>query len=570
MRYHALACDYDGTIAHHGRVDTATLDALERLRTSGRKLLLVSGRHVEDLQGVFPRLDIFDRAVLENGAVVLDPATNELRCIAEPPPACFVEALEERGVRPLAVGRVIVATWEPHERVVLEVIRELGLELQVVFNKGAVMVLPSGVNKAVGLRDALSDLGLSPHNVVGVGDAENDHAFFDVCEMSVAVSNAVPMLKEHAGFVTRHDHGRGVRELIDEMLHDDLRSRAACTRRSIVLGASPDQAPVCLRPYAAPMLVTGTSGAGKSRLALAMLEQLDELGYQFCVVDPEGDYPKLHGATVLGDAEHAPPIGEILEVLEAPVGSVVANFLAIPPEDRPACFASLLSRLFELRGRTGRPHWTVIDETHLVLPDSLDPARLALPREPHGLLLLTVHPARVSAAILQTVETVITLGASPRASLEEAARAMGVAAPAVEDAPLAAGHAIVWTPRQPEMAPVTVTLRTPHAAHRRHIRRYAKGELGEDASFFFRGPAGRLNLRAHNLGMFVRLAEGIDDVTWRFHLRRGDYSAWFRERIKDVALADEAATVERADGLSAGESRARIRAAIERRYSAPP
>ena len=59
----------------------------------------------------------------------------------------------------------------------LEAIRDLGLELQVIFNKGAVMVLPSGVNKATGLDAALDELGLSPHNVVGVGDAENDHAF---------------------------------------------------------------------------------------------------------------------------------------------------------------------------------------------------------------------------------------------------------------------------------------------------------------------------------------------------------------------------------------------------------
>ena len=49
----------------------------------------------------------------------------------------------------------------------------------MIFNKGAVMILPSGVNKATGLAAALEELGLSPHNVVGVGDAENDHAFLE-------------------------------------------------------------------------------------------------------------------------------------------------------------------------------------------------------------------------------------------------------------------------------------------------------------------------------------------------------------------------------------------------------
>src|SRR5690606_11840218 len=119
------------------------------------------------------------------------------------------------------------------------------------------------------------------------------------------------------------DHGRGVQELDDELLADDLRSRASASRRAIVLGTADSERSVCLRPYAPPVLVTGTSGAGKSRLALAMLEQLDELGYQFCVVDPEGDYPRLHDATVLGDHETAPPVAEVLDVLETPGRNVV-------------------------------------------------------------------------------------------------------------------------------------------------------------------------------------------------------------------------------------------------------
>lgn len=57
MRYLALATDYDGTLATHGQVDEETLDALKRLRESGRKLLLVTGRHLDDLSSVFPQMD---------------------------------------------------------------------------------------------------------------------------------------------------------------------------------------------------------------------------------------------------------------------------------------------------------------------------------------------------------------------------------------------------------------------------------------------------------------------------------------------------------------------------------
>src|SRR5262249_43303622 len=142
--------------------------------------------------------------------------------LTAPPPAMFVKALSERGVEPLFCGRIIVATREPHAPVVLQTIRDLGLDLEVTFNKGAVMVLPSGVNKASGLAAALAELGISPDAAVGVGDAENDHALLAACGLGVAVANAVPALKEHADLVTRGPRGAGVVELIDQMLMNDL------------------------------------------------------------------------------------------------------------------------------------------------------------------------------------------------------------------------------------------------------------------------------------------------------------------------------------------------------------
>src|SRR5688572_3637261 len=133
MRYYALACDYDGTLALDGQVDDKTIAALERLRSSGRKLLLVTGRELDDLQRVFSRLDLFDRVVVENGALLYRPASHEEKALGESPKAEFVALLRQRGVATLSVGRVIIATWEPYEKIVLEAIRDLGLELQVIF-----------------------------------------------------------------------------------------------------------------------------------------------------------------------------------------------------------------------------------------------------------------------------------------------------------------------------------------------------------------------------------------------------------------------------------------------------
>jgi hydroxymethylpyrimidine pyrophosphatase-like HAD family hydrolase len=125
---------------------------------------------------------------------------------------------------PLSVGSSIVATVEPHEHAVLSAIHDLGLEWHVIFNKGCVMALPSGVTKATGMAPALEELGLRGEQVVGVGDAENDHAFLEMCGVAAAVDNALAALKDRADLVLSGDHGRGVAELVGRLVDDDLAS----------------------------------------------------------------------------------------------------------------------------------------------------------------------------------------------------------------------------------------------------------------------------------------------------------------------------------------------------------
>jgi len=231
MYFRALATDYDGTLAHHGKLDETTTLALERLRTSGRKVILVTGRELGELEEVCPRLDLFDLIVAENGALLFDPANDDEVLLAEPPSEMLIARLQAEKLPDLSIGRTIIATREPYETIVLEAIRELGLELQIIFNKGAVMVLPSNVNKATGLAAALERLGLSAKNVVGVGDAENDHAFVKACGCAAAVANAIPALIDEVDLVTEGRAGAGVTELIDRMIATDLADVVPAHRR---------------------------------------------------------------------------------------------------------------------------------------------------------------------------------------------------------------------------------------------------------------------------------------------------------------------------------------------------
>ena len=571
MRYFCLICDYDGTIAHDGRCAPSTIEALKRVRASGRKLVLATGRQLPELQEVFPEHSVFDRIVAENGAILYRPDAQDCKVLADPPAPEFVEELKRRGVHPLAVGQCIVATWHPHESTVLEVIRDLGLELQVIFNKDAVMVLPSGVNKATGLKVALKELHLSPHNAVGVGDAENDHVFLSMCECGVAVANALPALKERADLVTAGSHGAGVEELIEKLLAEDLASLAPrLKRRHILLGRTEEGRDFCLDPYESRLAIAGPSGSGKSTTVAAIVERLVEKKYQVCLFDPEGDYDEFERFVTLGGPQQVPGVSEILEVLNAIEYSVSVNLLGVPLADRPSMFMSLLSRIQELRAKTGRPHWVIIDEAHHLLPATLDSASLTIPKELTTFALVTVHPDQVARAILSSTNGLIAVGPNPTSVIEQFSAGAGkdLRPSSLPDPPPEAGEVIAWWFCE-STQPVKVKVEQAKTELRRHRRKYATGELGEDKSFYFRGPEGKLNLRAQNLKTFTQIAEGVDEDTWAHHLRQSDYSTWLRDAVKDTAVAEDVARVEKNRQLSPSESREQILDAIRKHYTAP-
>jgi hydroxymethylpyrimidine pyrophosphatase-like HAD family hydrolase len=218
----ALATDYDDTLASDGEVSATTLHALERLKASGRKLVMVTGRELPDLQRVFPQIGLFDAIVAENGALLFRPELGQEQPLAPAPPAAFLDELRRRKVEPLAVGRSIVATLRYNAAEVAAAIEALELPWRVIFNKDSVMCLPEGVDKASGLVAGLHSLGLTPAEAVGVGDAENDHSFLAACGVSAAVGNALPALKTEVDLVTKGDEGAGVTWLIGRLLDGAL------------------------------------------------------------------------------------------------------------------------------------------------------------------------------------------------------------------------------------------------------------------------------------------------------------------------------------------------------------
>src|SRR5689334_22407210 len=418
MRFAAVAIDYDGTLAADGTVHPSTVAALEQVVASGRKFILVTGRMLRELLPLFPQATLCARIVAENGAVLYRPATRDQRLLTDGASAQLTDILRQKGVAPLDVGDSIIATVRPHEVSIMEAIRDLGLEHHVIFNRESVMVLPPGVTKATGLAAALDELHLSPHEVVGIGDSENDHALFQASELAVAVSSAVPTLRDAADWVTTKANGSGTAEALLALVADDMAGQAKrLTRHQVRLGSGRSGQPITMSPVGENVLIAGTSGSGKSTLAHAILEQLIDQGYQTCVVDPEGDYSSMEKMIVFGNSQRGPTVSEVMTALENPKAQVIVNLVGLPVDDRPAFFLELLPKLQEKRRSTGRPHRILVDEAHHLLPktwlgtpESLEPLQ--------SMVFVTVHPDRLAPRALDSVDLAVALGHEPTSTFQ--------------------------------------------------------------------------------------------------------------------------------------------------------
>lgn len=559
MFFLGVAVDYDGTIAQHGSVDADTLAALERIRASGRRLVLVTGRQLEAITAAFPHYRMFDRLVLENGAVLHDPAEDRTEVLSAPPDVRLVDLLRRRATVPIEVGRSIVAGWEPDQAVFLEAVHTLGLEVQLIFNKGALMLLPTGVNKASGLRAAAKEMGVKPSALVGMGDAENDHSFLSICGCSCAVSNAVASLKAEVDLVAPNDHGAGVQWLADRLLALDS-AMVPGDRHGLPIGTSSEGAVIRLLAHQGNVLVVGPSGTGKSSLVALICEAAWRGGLGFSAIDPEGDYPRLQGASVLDLGRPGTAMDEYDTLLAAEINPVVL-LRGVEASKRADFIRSAIQMAVASNARGGHPAYLVVDEAHEglgsanALPDAGGPC----------IVLATLSPRLISAEALETIWTIIAFGADALALVAEFCAMTDTPMPDLgRNAPLP--MALIWRRGG------VLTGFVPHSPQRRHVRhagKYATGDVGRERSFYFRGRHNTHLVAAKNLYEFIEAARRLPTDVWSHHLRTGDVSRWFRGVVRDDRLADLADALARAERHDPAESLSQLSGLITERYCVP-
>lgn len=568
MYARVIACDFDGTSTSNGQLAPEFLAAVGRARALGWSVLLATGRILDDLRNVCGELYIFDAVVAENGAVVHLPASGRTIEIGTAPPEPFLRELRDRGV-PFQTGSSIVATWESHWQETFESMRLHAPGWQLVFNRGAVMVLPSEVNKAAGVHRALQELRRSARNLIAFGDAENDVPLFAVAERAIAAAGSVPTVASHADERLSLSGGVGVARFVNRVL-DDCGHLPTPARRHVRLGLSADGHKVVLPASGVDVMVSGDPRSGKSWLCGLIAEQLLELGYRLCVIDPEGDHSSLgHRPDVLclGGVLSLPSPTAVAALLQSHSLSLVLSLNNLAVTRQLSYTKEVLDELGTSSAETGMPHWIVIDEAQYFFPGielkgGLRNSNLLLSTYRPSLIADEVH-ARVGAHVV--ARTALEEERYFFSSLLKRHRASDLSASEAL-AQLDGDHVglILDDANAPRWQVFRPGART--TSHTHHGLKYVDVRLSDERAFHFGGADGGPQLSAHNIGEFYEAVQTAPQICLRHHMTRADFSRWVSEVLGDQSLARGLRKLERAAEIGAEPSRSEILMQIETRY----
>jgi hydroxymethylpyrimidine pyrophosphatase-like HAD family hydrolase len=571
MYCRVIACDFDGTGAADGRMSPEVAAALGRARAKGYTTLLVTGRVLEEIQSMCEDHTLFDAIVAENGAVIWLCPSRRTICLGVPPPARFLGALRARGV-PFHTGAVVVGTWERHAPEVLELIRRFGIDSQIIFNREALMLLPSGINKAVGVRRALEELGRSERNLVAFGDAENDIPLLVAAEVGVAVRGSVDGLLAQADERLSQPGGSGVAEFIHRIVEQDG-ILPNPLRRGLVLGRGKNGEVAMLPATGANLMVCGDPRSGKSWVAGLIAENLIENGYRLCVLDPEGDYVSLgkrSQTVLLGHDIGLPSPGALFRLFRDNPLSFVLNLSSLPLKEKITYVESALAALEAERVLTGIPHWVLIDEAHYFFSESSAPIEHL--RNPSGnFILVTYRPSFITSAVYAAIDAYVMMGSrveEERYFLTKLLQARGPREltphkALMEVEPPQAGL-LLESPSGPRWQIFTPVDRITDHAH--HARKYAETLLPEDKAFHFLDTNGSGPVLARSVVEFYQAIQVVPVTSLRHHLLAGDFSRWFASVLGDEKVAAGLRKIEQATPNGAIPRREEILAHIEDQY----
>ncbi len=220
LPYKAFVFDVDGTICDYdGQLSLEAAHSIRWLRSLGYEVLLASGRGPWDnfYLGVF--LGCTEVAVCENGGVLMT-SPSDLKLFTDKSRSLEAYDLLSRNfenvrikpVSPRMTEVVLLRTFDP--KLGQEVLDKNGVPVRINDSKFALHLTRRGIDKSLALSEGLQTLGISPEEVIVVGDSEIDVPMFRLCGYGIAVGNATQEAKSEADHVCESAIGDGAVEAV--------------------------------------------------------------------------------------------------------------------------------------------------------------------------------------------------------------------------------------------------------------------------------------------------------------------------------------------------------------------
>lgn len=257
--YRAIALDLDGTLTNHDKVVTPkTREALLKAESLGAVIILASGRPTYGIEPVAECLELNKRGgyiLSYNGGNIVNAKTGEKlfsqflpdavlpilyryakehhhallgyvgnEIITEMPDDQYVK--EESRINKMNIRQVdnLLEALEPHPTKLLmtgdpkdmlqaenDLVAELGEKMDIFRSAPFFLELvPKGIDKAQSLLRLLSQINLTPADMIAFGDGYNDLSMLKLAGMGVAMENAAPEVRADADYVTLSNEEDGV------------------------------------------------------------------------------------------------------------------------------------------------------------------------------------------------------------------------------------------------------------------------------------------------------------------------------------------------------------------------
>ncbi|MFZ0514954.1 MAG: phosphoglycolate phosphatase [Candidatus Nitrosopolaris sp.] len=217
-----FAVDIDGTLTENG-CGMVYLDGIATLRYLeylGLRVIYVTGRASIEAYVLAVFGGTTQVAVGENGGAITT-APNEHILLANKQ-NCLkgyeilkknIENVQMKPVFNRLTEVVLSRTFDIREG--SKILEENNLNLRLSDSKYAYHINEKGVDKGVGLLEALRILNFDAKDTVAIGDSETDLPLFDLCGCSIALNHAEDSVKARATHVVRGGDGKGLVDAID-------------------------------------------------------------------------------------------------------------------------------------------------------------------------------------------------------------------------------------------------------------------------------------------------------------------------------------------------------------------